>query len=671
STARPAAAPRRPAPARPAHPDPDQAPRPRAASPAAGHGAAGQLPGVPWYPRELAAAALLASGVLAAVGRRRREQLWARAFGRKIIGPEPEAALAEAALRSGADEPSVRLLDAGLRYLAHALARSWQRPPTVFAAHLSPGNLDLWVAPADLDAPVPWTAVGDGQVWRLPASALPLVELKEAAQDPPLFPGLVTIGTDGAGRVLVDLAAAQGLISVTGPPPMVTAVLAAMALELATSRWSGRLQLTLVGFGPELADVAPDRVVAVDSLDEALPVMETRAAAAAGAMARPGPDRAGAAAGDPAAWPPHYLISAVPPTLGQRTRLLALARTRHASAAGYLVAGDVPGSSWTWEVTAEGRLLAGLLGFDVQAQLLPVRQHDAVAGLLRAAARTEGEPLGPPPADAAPPEHLEPGCDVPVQVTVLGPVAVRALQVPAPDQAALVTEVVVYLALHPGGVHPDALATAIWPGGTSPGEPDAVLDQAREWLGTDSIGRPHLAADAGGRLRLGSGVRVDWHVFCALAGSAGLAAPGSPAEVGYLARALDLVRGPLLAGRPDGRYSWLATGGLEYEAAARVADAAHRLAGLRLAGRDIQGAMDAARAGLRLACDDELLWRDLLHAAHAGGRPDLARDVADELSARPAPGEPVPGGEPEPRMAPETAALIDEILPAWRPAVPG
>ena len=57
------------------------------------------------------------------------------------------------------------------------------------------------MAPADLDAPVPWTAVGDGQVWRLPASALPLVELKEAAQDPPLFPGLVTIGTDGAGRV--------------------------------------------------------------------------------------------------------------------------------------------------------------------------------------------------------------------------------------------------------------------------------------------------------------------------------------------------------------------------------------------------------------------------------------------------------------------------------------
>jgi nucleoid-associated protein YgaU len=621
---------------------------------------------LPWYPHELAAAALLSSAVLAALGRRRREQLWQRAFGRKVLGPGPEPALAEAAMRAGADEPSSQLLDAGLRYLSHALARSSRTPPTVFAAHLSLENLDLWVAPADLDPPTPWTAVGDGQVWRLPATALPLIELNEAYDEPQLFPGLVTIGTDGTGRVLADLAAAQGLISVTGPAAMVTAVLSAMALELATNRWSDEMQLTLVGFGPELAGIAPDRVLAVDSLDEALPALEARAAAAAGAMAAAVGTRRrdGPAATDPASWPPHYLISAIPPTLGQRTRLLALAAARHESAAGYVLAGDVPGSAWTWEVTADGRLLAGVLGLDVQAQLLPAREYAAVLELFDAAAQLDGAPLAPPAADAAPPEQLDPDRDMPVDITILGPVSVRAPGVLEPDLVGLVTEVVVFLAVHPGGVHRNAVEAAIWPRGTDSRALDEALAAARDWLGTDGIGRPHLAEDAAGRLRLGSGVRVDWHVFRALAGSAGLAPPGSAAEAGYLAQALDLVRGQLLDGRPPRRYGWLATSDLEYETPAQVADAAHRLAAVRLAGGDSQGAMDAARAGLRLAFDDELLWRDLLRAAQAAGRPDLVRAVVDELCARTALDEVLP------QMAPETEALIDEILPSWRSALP-
>ena len=619
---------------------------------------------VPWYPHELAAAALLSSAVLAALGRRRREQLWQRAFGRKIAGPEPEPALAEAAMRYAADEPSSRLLDAGLRHLSHVLAQSWRARPTVFAAHLSQENLDLWVAPADLDAPAPWTAVGDGQVWRLPATALPQVELDQAELAPQLFPGLVTLGTDGAGRVLVDLAAAQGLISVAGAEPMVTAVLSAMALELATNRWSDEMQLTLVGLGPELADIAPDRVVTVDTLDEALPAMEARAAAAAGAMAAAvGPGSGGPPAHDPATWPPHYLISAIPPTLGQRTRLLALAAARHESVAGYVVAGDVPGSSWTWEVTPEGRLLADLLGLDVQAQLLPAREYDAVLDLFETAGQLDGAPLAPPTPDAAPPEQLDPGHDTPVDIAILGPVSVRAPGVLEPDLVGLVTEVVVFLALHPGGVHRNAVEAAIWPRGTDSRALDAALAAAQDWLGTDGIGRPHLAEDAAGRLRLGSGVRVDWHVFRALIGSAGLASPGSSAEASYLTRALDLVRGQLLDGRPPVRYAWLATSDLEFEAAAQVADAAHRLAAVRLAGGDTQGAMDAARAGLRLAFDDELLWRDLLRAAQAAGRPDLVRAVVDELCARTALDEVLP------QMAPETEALIDEILPTWRSGV--
>ena len=584
-----------------------------------------------------------------------------------MVAPEGRAALAESALRAGAHEPSARLLDLGLRYLSRALALEGRTPPTVVAAHLSHENLDLWVAPADLDAPAPWTAVGDGQVWRLPFTALGRVDVDESADAQALFPGLVSIGADHTGRVLVNLEAAYGVISVTGPEAMTTEVLSSMAMELATSRWSDQMRITLAGFGDDLIPLAPDRITAVPTVAEALPALEAHAAEVAEAMAAWGVSSAlaGRSLGaDPDAWAPHYLISAVPPSPWERSRLLALARAGRAAAAGYVVAGDVPGSAWTWEVTPEGRLLAGELGFDVQAQLIPARQHEALVDLFGAAARPEGVALAPPPPNAAPPQHLEPGRVLPVEISVLGPALVRAPGVLEPDRVALATELVVYLAVHPGGVHPNVLSAALWPRGVAADVRDAVVARVIEWLGTDSIGRPHLAADASGRLRLGSGVRVDWQVFQALAGHAELALLGSAEQEDYLARALELVQGQLLDGRPPGRYAWLATDELEYEVTARVADTAHQLVGLRLASGDPQGAMDAARAGLRLAFDDELLWRDLLRAAHQTGQEELLRAVVDEICARTALDEVLP------RMAPETESLIDDLYPSWRTTVP-
>ena len=647
---------------------PSPARRPATAHGSANGSAVSDLlrPGHLTYPDELAAATLLATGILAALGRRRREQLWQRAFGRRVVAPGREAGLAESALRAGSDEQSARLLDRGLRYLSRAMAVAGRTPPTVVAAHLGRENLDLWVAPADLDAPPPWTAVGDGQVWRLPFTALAHLEMDELDDALALFPGLVSIGTDRTGRVLVDLEAAHGVISVIGAQTVIIAVLSAMAMELATSRWSDRMHITLAGFGDDLTALAPDRISTVNTLDEALTSLEAHAIDVAGAMAGAGISSVleGRSLGiNPDAWEPHYLISAVPPGPRDRSRLLALARIGGAAAASYVVAGDVPGASWTWEVTPEGRLLAGTLGFDVQAQLIPARQHEAVAGLFTAAARTEGVPLTPPDPHAVPPQQLEPGSELPVGITILGPASVRAPGVLEPDRVPLVTELVVYLATHPGGVHPNVLTAALWPRGVAVEIRDAAVARAIEWLGTDGIGRPHLAADASGRLRLGTGVRVDWQVFQALAGHAELAPAGTAEEADYLARALDLVRGQLLDGRPPGRYAWLAADDLDYEVAARVADTAHRLAGLRLATGDPEGAMDAARAGLRLAFDDELLWRDLLRAAHRTGQEDLLRSVVDEVCARTALDETFL------RMAPETESLIDELYPSWRSTV--
>ena len=85
-----------------------------------------------------------------------------------------------------------------------------------------------------------------------------------------------------------------------------------------------------------------------------------------------------------------------------------------------------------------------------------------------------------------------------------------------------------------------------------------------------------------------------------------------------------------------------------------------RVAIAGLAAGDPDGSMAAARAGLRLAFNDEMLWRDLLTGAHATGHEHVLRAVVGEVSAR------VALDEVMPRMAPETEALIDELLPSWR-----
>jgi hypothetical protein len=604
---------------------------------------------------ELAAAGLLAAGVLAALGRRRRERLWRRAFGRRLAAPEGDAAAAEQALRAGADDPAVALLDNSLRHLSRVNAADGKPLPTVFAAHLSADALNLWVAPPDTDPPAPWTAASDGQLWRLPVTVAGALD-PGAALAP--YPGLVTLGTNDTGRVMVDLEVAHGLIAVRGPSGKVREALAALAVELVTNRWSDTMRVTLVGLGDGLRDLSPERVAVASSLAEVLPELAERARSLSVHMALAGTDSVltGRALGaDPGDWAPHYLIMATPPTPEQAARLVELARTKQRTALGFVVAGEVPGAAWTWDVSADGRLSAPALGFELGAQLLPAEQYEAVVALFREPGGGD-PPVSDPAMGAAPPEHLVPGFRPSAEVRLLGPIEVIA---PGPldsERAGPATEVVVHLAAHPGGVHVNVLTGAVWPRGVPPEVRDAVLSRVAAWLGSDESGRPNLITDPSGRLCLGPRVRVDWDVFRALVARAA----ASSDEEGCLGRALDLVRGQPLDGRDPGRYGWLATDSFPYEVSALVADTAHRLSELRLGSGDPVGAMVTARAGLRLAFDDEALWRDLLRAAAATGEEEMLRSVVAEISARAALDEVLP------RIAPETEALIDELLPSWR-----
>ena len=496
-------------PGRPAA-NPARAPAHRSASaPARSHSAS------PGYPLELAAAGLLAAGVLAGLERRRRKQARRRPHGRKVVPPRPDAAWAELALRLGEDEAAAQMLDAGLRYLCYTVADQGRTPPTVFAAHVGEENLDLWVAPASHDAPGPWYPVGDGQVWRLALADAARLDLDQLSGPAP-YPGLVSIGTDATGRVLVDIEAAHGVIAVTGPDELVGDALAGMAAELATSLLADDLHLTLVNPDEDLAVLAPERVHLAATLAEALPALEAHAAEVSDALAISGAGSvlAGRALGEePEDWVPHYLITLVPPTDAERDRLLALTRSGFCPAAAYLVAGRRTGRGVDLGAHAGRAAVRAAARHRRRRPGHPPGAAGGAGGLVRVGGRAGGEPMTAPPVDAAPAPHLIPDTVAPVEVTLLGPVSVRTSGEIEPDRLPLLTEIVVYLATHPGGVHPNVLTAAVWPRGVTDEVVDWALARVQDWLGNDGVGRPHLATDASGRLRLGSGVRVDWHVF--------------------------------------------------------------------------------------------------------------------------------------------------------------
>ncbi|MFF5159839.1 BTAD domain-containing putative transcriptional regulator [Streptomyces sp. NPDC000348] len=620
-------------------------------------------------PEALLAAPLLAAGLLGALGHRRRQALWQSAFGgvggrRGMEPPTPagDAQDVQDALLVGADPEGVRLLDRSLRGLAASLAAESRPLPTVYAAWLSNGDLHLQLAQPSGKPPAPWRLGQDQTFWML---AKDDAERYEDADTAAPYPGLVSLGTMDDSRLLLNLESVPGIVSLSGDEADRAAVFASVAAELATNGWSDRMTITLVGFGEDLTPLAPNRLRHLDGIEALIETMEAETRQRRGALGAAGHDSVLTGRTGPAQhtrWAPHLVLLAAEPSAEEAVTLAELAADASRLGIGYLVGtggGDLPGAAWEMEITGEGKLLAPLLGLELDAQLLPAAQQRAVVELF-----TDADPERGPDGPGATPPFLvdisEQGRPA-VYARLVGPYEIIGLDTPDGERSALLHEALALLLLHREGVHPRVLSSALWPRGVTDDVREALIERLRAWLGADPDGTPRLGTDSTGRLTLAKSVVSDLDVLRSLYHEAtqGKGVDSRAVRGRLLTDALVLVRGPLLADRPEGRYRWLTHEIVDAQLPLLVADTGLALSEFHLEKNRAEKAIEALNAALRTAPADERLWNELLRATHALDDPErltaLAADLVGRSGAR--------------GLPPRTEALLDELLPAWRDTV--
>ncbi len=322
---------------------------------------------------------------------------------------------------------------------------------------------------------------------------------------------------------------------------------------------------------------------------------------------------------------------------------------RPGEALGALDAGDLPGEQRILVLAghrvacdALGELVA-LVRAERRAVLLSAQLHPDAAVLValddhrRASLFRRASHEGQVPTVAS-------AADPAVEVAVLGPIAVRGALVPLERRPKL-TELVVYLAMHPEGATTRTWSTALWPDRRVPAQTIANrLSEARTALGFASDGQARLRR-AGERHRIAE-IDTDWRRFLALSDEH--AGPPRWHE------ALGLLRGRPFADLHEGR--WTELEGFVGEIDQRVVACGLRFGEHELAaGRPDEAAWGVQRA-LRTSPWDERLYRLLMRAADAAGNwagvEASMRHLALVLEV---------DGDPLDAVHPETAALYARL----------
>jgi len=268
-------------------------------------------------------AAVLAAGLLSALGIRRLQQRRRRRPGERIPMPTGADANEEFELRMVENPLEVEDVDNALRCLQAWADLTKSRLPEIFALRLESSEIALYLnEPADL--PEPFEAASeDRMAWIVrPGRAEP----PEHPTGSP-YPALTSIGTDAHNGILMLDLEQIGALTVSGDKGLAIGVLNALACELAVNPWSDQIRVTLVGMPDLAADIAPYRVQHVDDVEVLIRDIKADLAHRQSSFASYGVSdvyEARTQASESESWAPHVVILGDVPSESIRRELAEL-----------------------------------------------------------------------------------------------------------------------------------------------------------------------------------------------------------------------------------------------------------------------------------------------------------------------------------------------------------
>lgn len=554
-----------------------------------------------------------ATGLVRELRRRRRQQQRTRVAGSRIPMPSAPAARLEREAATREAPVTVDLAIHALRAMAVSCRAASRSLPDVLLVRLSPSSMRLQLGSDDLEAVSPFV-VEDARHWRLAETC------GEVDDDDP-YPALLTVGVEGSEVLLLNLECAGSLNVVDPEGDVVRALLA----DAAVGPFSVGSSLVLGdGFHEFSSILDPLRCRVLQDPESARADLEVRR------------DEVRRVLGPSAARRRHLSSEGLLPDIVFTRTALAVTELPWSGVG--CISTDPSPERADCELRLESSSLARLepYGIEFEPQRLSLHGWQQVVELLRRAAASSPEALGEdvhvavaralPEVPATLLDHRDDGSEPP-RLLVLGRVHVEgADDSAAPHRRRRASELVAYLALHPGA-NGREIDEALWPGRrVEKSTRNPFISRARQWLGKGPDGEPYLPLVAdGGSYRLRPEVSCDWHDFVRFS-QLGLesGATGTTA----LSAALDLVRGRPFLGVDPATYTWAEADIQEMISA--IVDVAHVLAEMRLEAGDSRGAQQAAARGMLAEPCSELLFRDAMRAAIAAG--DL--DELDRLCSR-------------------------------------
>jgi hypothetical protein len=370
--------------------------------------------------------AVLAAGLLGVLVLRRR-MVWRHArLGHTIESTPPHLIPVEKATLSygRAAAADGQFLDFALRSLAYSTAgEQGAALPDIVAARMIGDQLELRLAePHPLPPPAPWRVDDSGLWWSVSAGDELPVSADTAPDIASPYPTLVGVGYAGGGSVdaasapegagepvekwLLDLERA-GAIALTGDRDRCLELGRFIAAGLAVNDWSHHVSVTMVGFGEELVPINPFRLRYTEDLDSAAELLRAEFEHAVAATGNAGMGVLDGRLHDVAvdSFLPHVLLVA-PHIAAEQDHLRHLldevaGRPDRAAVAIVLAGdrGDVPGTGWTLDVAADGRLSLPDLGLHLMAQRMPAEQAAGIAEMLERASVGREQPVPPATGD--------------------------------------------------------------------------------------------------------------------------------------------------------------------------------------------------------------------------------------------------------------------------------